>query len=330
MTMQAGAATAAGNEAETQAAALEQAAEWFVILASGEAGAEDHRRWHAWRNASPHHESAWQQVEALSGRFREIPPPLARAAIVTGAAAPGRRRALKHLAVMLAAGVTAWGVHRGYQGIVWSAAASTAAGEQRDWVLNDGSRLTLDTDSAVEVAFGLRQRLIRLQRGRILVETAPDTAPIARSIAVETAQGRVIALGTRFSVRQDPGTSLIAVLEARVDVRPLESADAGTILAAGDTARFTHTGLTDRRPLGLYDAAWAKGLLMADNWRLADLAAELSRYRTLPLFSDPRVAGLRISGVFPLRDSDAALAAVADALPVRPERRAASVVLMPR
>ncbi|CAL94991.1 FecR domain-containing protein [Azoarcus olearius] len=324
------AAIPAGDKAHVPAAALEQAAEWFVLLASGEADAEDHRRWLAWRAGCPSHEAAWQRVESLSGRFREVPPPFASVAIVGPSRGAGRRRALKQLAVLLATGAGAWGVQRSYQGMVWSASATTAIGEQRDWVLADGSRLTLDTDSALAVDFGLGQRLIRLQRGRVLVETAPDPAPIARSIAVETAQGRVIALGTRFSVRQEAGTSQVVVLEARVDIRPADNANAGTILAAGDAVRFTRAGFKDRQPLGLHDTAWAKGLLMADNWSLLDLAAELSRYRRQPLSCDPRIAALRISGVFPLRDSDAALAAVTDSLPVRVERRAASLAIVPR
>ncbi|KAG1059180.1 hypothetical protein G6F40_018182 [Rhizopus arrhizus] len=54
--------------------------------------------------------------------------------------------------------------------------------------------------------------------------------------------------------------------------------------------------------------------------RLDAFVDELSRYRKGRLVCDPAVAGLRISGSFPLGDTDRVLAAVERALPVRADR----------
>ena len=95
------------------------------------------------------------------------------------------------------------------------------------------------------------------------------------------------------------------------------------VLPAGQQAAF------DRRHVGPLAAAraehqaWATGVLLADNQRLEDFLAELSRYRHGYLGCDPRIADLRVVGAFPLADTDRVLQALAATLPVRIERRMA-------
>ena len=67
-------------------------------------------------------------------------------------------------------------------------------------------------------------------------------------------------------------------------------------------------------------AAWTAGHLIVDNARLADVIAELDRYRRGRLGCDPRVTELRVSGAFPVLDVDRALAALEATLPVRVDR----------
>ncbi|MCM8565948.1 hypothetical protein [Thauera linaloolentis] len=64
-------------------------------------------------------------------------------------------------------------------------------------------------------------------------------------------------------------------------------------------------------------AAWTDGVLVARQMRLADAVAEIGRYRSGWLRCDPAVADWRISGVFQLGDTDLALAALGEALPLR-------------
>ncbi len=78
------------------------------------------------------------------------------------------------------------------------------------------------------------------------------------------------------------------------------------------------------------DAAWARveegrrsveAMVEVDDWSLAALVAELGRYRPGLLTCTATVAQLRVVGSYPLADTDRALAALADSLPVRVERR---------
>ncbi len=305
---------------------LQQAAQWFVLLASGEASDADRRRWHAWRRADPAHELAWQRAARSVARFAELPPEQAPASLRALAATPAaparpaRRKGLAQLAVLLfasAGGVAGW---RGYRDSDRSADLLSAVGERRDGVLPDGSAVTLDTDSAIDIEFSATVRRIRLRRGQIMVSTAAD--PAARPFTVETADGRVLALGTRFTVRQEPHSTRVSVLEARVALHGHDASGPAPIVAAGASARFDRGGLIERRAAPAADTAWVRGMLIADDMTLDELVAELARYRSGPLDCAPAAARLRISGTFPLNDIERALAAVGDTLPVRVERQA--------
>ncbi|WP_348775366.1 FecR domain-containing protein [Pseudomonas sp. PS01298] len=65
--------------------------------------------------------------------------------------------------------------------------------------LDDGSQLALNADTASDIRSDSKQRSIQLYRGEMLVNTAQD--PTQRPFIVQTGEGRVRALGTRFSVR---------------------------------------------------------------------------------------------------------------------------------
>ena len=58
-------------------------------------------------------------------------------------------------------------------------------------------------------------------------------------------------------------------------------------------------------------------MLLANNMRLDELLGELSRYRPGVLRCHADVAGLRVSGAFSLRDTDASLRLLSDTLPLK-------------
>jgi len=68
------------------------------------------------------------------------------------------------------------------------------------------------------------------------------------------------------------------------------------------------------------DAAWTRGLLIVERLRLEDFLVELGRHRAGALRCDPAVRDLIVSGVYPLDDTELALATLAQALPVRVDR----------
>jgi transmembrane sensor len=91
----------------------------------------------------------------------------------------------------------------------------TGKGQKSIVDLPDGTRVTLDADSAVDVAFTGGRRDVRLLNGRAFFDVAHDRA---HPFAVQ-AGGRVVtALGTQFDVRLTPGAVRVVLAEGSVSV----------------------------------------------------------------------------------------------------------------
>lgn len=302
-------------------ALIEEAARWFVLLASGQATADEHAACANWRLADSCHEAAWQHIHRATARISGIPRQHAQASVTALTSSgkgrvAGRRRFLVQLGVLCTIGIAA---RQGWRLSDWSADQRTAVGEQRDVTLADGSNLRLDTNTAIDIEFSAAARLIRLRRGRIMVATASASSMAAGHppFLVETSEGRVEALGTEFVVQQESDSTRVTVLQARVAIHASRATDAPPILVAGQTARFGRQGIIAQEPVRPGNNAWIKGILVADDMLLADFVAELARYRNTPLECAPAVCQLRISGTYPLIDTEDALAAVGRILPVR-------------
>lgn len=295
--------------------AARQAAQWLVRLHAGDMSEADRQACAAWRAAHPDHELAWQRAELVSRKFGMVPAQIGLPALRKAAKA-NRRAAVKTLVLLMTAGPVAWGVYRVAPWQQWTSDHHTATGERRTLTLADGTRLTMNTATAVDVAYDDRMRLIRLRRGEILIDTAKDPAPLARPFVVESAQGRMRALGTRFVVRQNEDNSRIAVSEGAVEVVPHHNAAAAFVVPAGHQADFTDRAgmLADIEP---HVQSWADGVLYAEKMPLDVFVREVARYRSGVLRCDPALAELRVSGAFQLDDTDAIIKALVASLPIR-------------
>lgn len=303
---------------------IRQAANWLVRLHSGDAHEDDHAACLLWRQLSAEHELAWQRAERLSQHFASLPPAVG-VSVLTRSSGMNRRAALKTAAML---GATLPAVWIGYRYSPWTGSANdyrTRVGEFRDVTLADGSQLTLNTDTSLDVHFSQNTRLVQLQRGEIYVHTSPDPGAHVRPFVIETPQGRMRALGTRFVVRQIDGTQALtslAVLEHRVELT-LRSTGEKRIFDEGEEVRFTDSTIDTSyspsaasSPRAMARPGWTRGALYADDMRLDAFLAELARYRPGIVRCASAVAGLRVSGVFQLADTDRILAVIGQTLPV--------------
>ena len=284
-----------------------QAVEWYVRLNESTVSAATRSQWEVWLAADPQHAQTWARLEQLQQRLAQAPATVAAPTLER--AREQRRAALKMLALLLGGGVVGW---QGYQHSPWQPDYATRVGQRRHVTLADGSRLVLDTDTKVDLRFDARQRLIVLRQGEILVETAKD----ARPLSVQSAEGQILALGTRFTVRQEQGSTRVTVEEHAVEVRPRVAPALVMRTEAGQTLTFTGDRIGTVHTAAAQSSAWARGLLVVIDWRLDKVLAELSRYRSGYLGCTPEVAGLRLSGTFLLDDVEAVLANIEDSLPV--------------
>lgn len=254
---------------------------------------------------------AWQQLQM---QHEQLPPgthaTLLRACVQANAP---RRHAVKTLALLLACGASLYAFERRSPWRSWTADYRTGINQRRVVTLNDGTQLTLNTSSAVNIAYDGAQRRIDLLAGEIFIATGKDAAQ--RPFFVDTQHGSLQALGTRFTVRLHGQYASAGVLEGAVAVLAGDGSQR-LVLRPGEGAHFDSDGY-HRQALVPYGGAWLDGMLVARDMRLADFLAELSRYSDHPLSCTPAIAGLRMSGSYPLADVDAIVDAVAASLQLR-------------
>ena len=295
---------------------LDAAIAWQLSLDSGNpVEREEFAKWHA---AHEEHARAWRQLGMLDQRFSVASGP-ARAALLQSR--HGIRQRVRKLgrglaSIVLVCGLALFAGERYVPIHYWLADQRTATGEQRTLKLADGTRVNLNTHSAIDVRFDETRRLIVLQAGEILVETGHDDS---RPFYVQTRDGSLRALGTRFIVKREDDATRLSVLQSAVAAQP-EALHHEQVFKAGQQVLMRSDGLGPLLAVTPATDAWTRGMLVVDNARLGDVIEELARYRTGYLGVDNNVADLRITGSFPLHDTTLALNALLPTLPVQIEQ----------
>ncbi len=297
---------------------LQQAAEWFALLQSESVTDQQRKDWQYWLSSNELHQQAWQKVEHISHRFNDLPIETSRIVLNESTTSVfSRRNILKSLAVVFISTGAGWQwVRHQY----WDAQYRTARGEIRQFTAEDGSKIWLNTDSDVDVLYTLTTRQITLLRGEIYIETAQDTTTHLirkkRPLIVDTKFGSIQALGTRFSVRDKENKTVVSVMEGVVKAQLSNQIQARQI-KAGQQISFNQnsfSSISQQEPSS--SSPWVKGVIIADNMRLADFIDELNRYYKGRISYDYTVENLRLVGAYPIDDVDRILMALEDSLPI--------------
>ncbi|MBP0597145.1 FecR domain-containing protein [Herbaspirillum sp. LeCh32-8] len=298
-----------------------QAADWLVRLGHGSAAErrQAEQAFGEWKAADPRHASAAAGMERFLAQFAQIRKPtdgdgraahlaLESARQTTRAKRSRVRRTVAALCLALAVGVPGYSLLHAYPPTLLMADLRTADGAWQTHTLEDGTRITLQGGSAVNLRYDAKRRAVQLLRGEILVEVAKDAA---RPFLVETAQGSIRALGTRFVVQEADAVTTLSMLESKVRVRAAADADAdGIVVAAGQRVRITTAGVGAVEPVDgrSIDDAWRYRQLVVSDRPLAEVLDQLARNRPGTIRYDrAQIAGIRVSAVLPLDDTDRAL-----------------------
>lgn len=284
----------------------EQAADWAVRLDDEAVDASTEAACARWCAQDPRHAQA---LDAMRRMWQAVTPdtPLPRAKT-------RRRPKARHvLGLLVVVPCTVWIAGALLPWRYWLADERTAVGETRRLTLADGSLVTLNSNSAIDIDLQDGKRRVRLRRGEVYVEVAKGAAPFA----VIDRDGAAVALGTRYAVRRDEHDTLVTVEESRVRIRPRAARESGVIVSAGEQVRFGKQGVTapvgDAAPGAL---AWRQGRMVFQDVPVAEVLREMARYRPgVLLVDDEALAGLRFTGVLPTAQSDQALALLLSALP---------------
>jgi transmembrane sensor len=296
----------------------EQATRWWDVLRHGEASPADKREFASWVVQAPEHVEAILRMvrvhKTLSRpgvRWPDIPAETlireARAAsgeVIlsmprrTPPAPETRRRSATPAAFGLAAALLLT-ILVSWLALTRPERFQTQLGEQRSVMLADGSRITLNTASRVQVQLGTDRRLIELDEGEALFEVAPDSK---RPFDVRVGKVVVRAVGTKFNVDQRAARTVVAVIEGHVSVvangtrvtqfRELYAGDRVVLAADGPGPVEKGVDLTEV-------TAWTQHELVFRRRSLGEIAEEFNRYNAARL--EIRSATLRkreVTGIF--------------------------------
>lgn len=357
----------------------EEAAHWWTVLHGDGASAGDRREFLAWVSRSPERIEAYLEMARLMSALRSDavrwPDTATEELIREARASQGEvtplsdargavmalRRARPEGRSGRRAGMTGWRAWIGAAAGVAAAAASVAIfwlklpassqyyetkrGEQRSVLLADGSRVTLDSASSVEVSLRAHRRIIHLTHGEALFEVSHDPA---RPFDVY-ADGTVVrAIGTEFNVnmRSPYPAVTVTVLQGRVAVmrasqeglaagpasaaappagrsmvgRPklvaIPAPAGALILDASEQVVVTSSGAGVPHPVSDPAAvtAWTRRQLVFEHRPLGDVVDELNGYGGPRIvIGSPALRAREITGVIQLDDPDSFLSFLSDA-----------------
>jgi transmembrane sensor len=298
----------------TEEKIVEQAIEWMLQLELPTTTEADRAAFERWRAADRRHETAYANLAQSVSQF-DVPRQLGATTEVlrtTLQQQKDRRKTLRRIAILAGLSVGAGALVNQItpiRGI--SADLHTGTGERQTYTLADGSVVILNARSSADQWIDQSRRLIRLLSGELQIRVA---AQALSPFSIETAHG---------STSTHNGTLLIRSLAERTEVVSLQAiADLATL--KGQSARLQpgqHTWFGEDS-VGLIkdnrgnENSWVDGYYTALDAPLMDVVSALRPYRKGVIRLEPVIAQLRVSGAFPLDDTDHALTALAASLPI--------------
>ena len=341
----------------------EAAAAWLLKRDSAQWSPDDEAELTEWLRASANHrvaylrlKSVWQEasrLQAISAGFPQgqVPPrgAMAQSLFFKGLlkrkrgaapregqpvpAVPGRRRAVGWafaagilLAVLVATAA--------YWRPVSVPSYSTPVGGLASVPMADGSKITLNTNSEIELEVTDKERRVSLSRGEAFFNVAKDPG---RPFIVTAGNKRIIAVGTQFSVRREADDIQVIVTEGRVRIErkaALRSAEPLANLVAGDIASADRTKVLVReKPLTDVEQtlSWRTGYVVLRKTPLAEAVAEFNRYNQRQLvIDDPSLTDITVGGNFRSSNIDGFVRLLQEGFRVEAEERDNRIALTRR
>ncbi len=331
--------------------AVVEAAAWRVRLT--EAGCDTSEGFEAWIAASRLHEQAWRQVGETWDLFSEhaIAPEIMnvrRQALERASQAHANRTRVSALrsrvdrrwamglgavAAAIALAIGAWGWTRPQD-------YTTALGERRVLKLEDGSTVTMDSNSVLKVSLRSDARDLELVRGQARFDVAHDAS---RPFSVHVRDQTVVATGTSFDVDLLDKTVFVTLIQGHVSVfeehrgllalpqattrlvAKLEPGDRLTSVPAPADGAMLPVAVARGVSVDQM-TAWQGGKLIFSDEPLSLVAARVSRYSVRQIAVDGTARSLKLSGVFDVGDAGSFVDAVQRLLPIAASTSADGVI----
>ncbi len=310
----------------------DQATAWFARLHADNATAVEQELFKNWYGESPQHAKTydkmlllWDQLEAPGKRVHarvEAEQP-ARVRRPVPGKQPYIHRFMTTAALALVA-LLSYQLPVHYQN--WQSDYYTAPGKQLTVVLNDGSRLTLNTDTALAVNLSDNQRNIELLRGEAYFQVSPDKN---RPFIVSNGAAKARAVGTAFSVKKTDDDMQVIVSEGTVEVSA-GKADAPALVHINQQVDYQQGRVGPVMSSDVLETlAWQRGQLIFKRQPLSRVIQEVNRYRSGQIMLlNPKLKERIVSGVFDTADPNAVVDGIKTTLKVSSVNLSNQLVLL--
>ncbi|WP_417318672.1 FecR family protein [Emcibacter sp.] len=282
------------NDTAKQKTTERAAAEWLLRMDRlGEEAVYKEEEFQIWLNESEEHARVLSSFLELWRDMDKVEPYLEREVSSPGVVRPflGRYRLAMSSAIAASLILMLTFVMSGKRPGHYLADEVTSVGEIREMLLEDGSRIILDTDSAVDIDYSERTRRIELIRGRASFYVAPDPS---RPFEVHSGKVTATALGTVYSVRRLPDGERVSVSESKVKISPAVTIGAGTAFISRENMKPQFVSLDLVR-----ENAWERGKIIFENTPLRQVIDEINRYNQGRIFlPEDSIGDMKVNGVF--------------------------------
>ncbi len=313
--------SAGGEEFVHPDPVMDAALNWFFELQGEPENRDLIIRFEAWRAENPVHGKTFQSVaeawampeaEQVAQNLAKRVPGLTEACPANIVALRRRRRTLlpwfsaAAAALIVMIGIQQYPALR----IQWQADYVTVAGEKREVLLPDGSRVILNTDTAIALDFEGTTRSVRLLKGEAYFDVVHDRS---RPFDVAAAFSHVQVKGTAFSVRRDDHEDTVALERGHVEVRSLADPGDKVDLEPGQEITATAAAISGVRSIdGSVTFAWLNGQLAFHDRPFKIVLQDLSRYYGHTVISvSPASDDIKVNGRYRLDDPERAIRSLA-------------------
>ncbi|WP_448547572.1 FecR family protein [Thalassotalea fusca] len=284
-----------------QAFITQQANDWLVKLETGDMLAGDEDRFVAWLEQDERHGEAFHEAEQTWQLMHEASNKHSQKTVASILQQSKNSWFKQHLlsiaATVLLSFITMLWWQQGYYSLMSD--HYTLTGERQEKVLEDGSVLTLNTDSAVDIRFEKNIRLVEVLSGEVHVAVAPNPQ---KPFVVKAGTMKVTALGTAFIVsRTDKLAPKVTVTEHSVKVESETSNHQQLVLEEGQQVALqvaTDKLSSVKQVNSSLAKAWLKGKYVFQDESFEAVIRELERYYDGKiLIQSSSLKGELISGV---------------------------------
>lgn len=299
----------------------DEASVWAVLLADDPDNDEQLRQLKIWLRTSTLHARVWARTRRACEALGRLPPVTQerwpkRASDEYRRSRPktrfARSMSWKKALVSLAGAVCLMLGFLPHLTLQLAADHVSGTGEQRTYLLGDGSTLTLAAESAVDIRYSDGERRVRLLKGAAFFAVQRDGE---RPFIVQAGSTRIAVLGTAFAVDMSDSGTLVSASHGRVrvedsSVTPAVSAD----LTAGDRLAVTWGEGASLTRIAVDDVArWRSGELIARDLPVSELIDSFRPYYGGVIVITEPFASQRVTGLYRLDDPVSTLSDMARA-----------------